>query len=308
MEVKKNYKQTDVGAIPEDWDVQLLHELSEKIMVGIASAATHAYRTQGVPLLRNQNIKKGYLADDDLLFVDEGYETIYKNKRLKTGDLLTARTGYPGTTCIIPSKYDGAQCFTTLITRLKKDAVDANYLCHYINSEYGLVFIEKSKIGGGQKNIGVGIFQKMPVPIPKPSEQQAIAAALSDVDALLTSLDALIAKKRLIKQGAMQELLTGKRRLKGFGWEWQKKKLGEILTLQYGKSQHGIAVEGGKFPILATGGEVGRTNSYLYDKPSIILGRKGTIDIPRYVDVPFWTIDTAYYSQISEQGYPKFLY
>jgi type I restriction enzyme S subunit len=249
MEVKAGYKHTDVGVIPEDWNVRLLDDLSEKIMVGIASAATHAYRPQGIPLLRNQNIKKGYLQDDDLLFIHKEYEAIYKNKRLRTGDLLTARTGYPGTTCIVPPKYDGAQCFTTIITRLKKNEINSNYLCHYINSEHGLAFIEKSKIGGGQKNIGVGIFQGMPIPIPSPAEQKAIAEALSDADALIEALEQILAKKRQIKQGAMQELLTGKKRLPGFEAElgnkmtaigiipkdWKTPELGSILkSMQLG--------------------------------------------------------------------------
>ncbi len=229
MEVRKGYKQTDIGVIPENWDVKLLDDLAEKVMVGIASAATHAYRPQGIPLLRNQNIKKGYLQDDDLLYIHEEYEAIYKNKRLKTGDLLTARTGYPGTTCIIPPKYDGAQCFTTIITRLKKNEINSNYLCHYINSEYGLTFIEKSKIGGGQKNIGVGIFEAMPIPIPPTlAEQEAIAEALSNADALIESLETLLAKKRQVKQGAMSELLRGRRRLTGFSGEWEVKKIGDV--------------------------------------------------------------------------------
>jgi len=102
MEVKPGYKQTEVGVIPEEWAVRTLAGVSEKIMVGIASAATHAYRVKGVPLLRNQNIKEGYLDDSDILFVDGEYEKTFRNKRLRTGDLLTARTGYPGMTCVVP--------------------------------------------------------------------------------------------------------------------------------------------------------------------------------------------------------------
>ena len=117
MEVKPDYKQTEVGVIPEDWEIKPLHTLADKIMVGIASAATHAYRKQGVVMFRNQNIKPGYLDDMDVLYIDEVYEETFRNKRLKAGDLLTARTGYPGTTSIVPAQYEGAQSFTTLITR-----------------------------------------------------------------------------------------------------------------------------------------------------------------------------------------------
>ncbi len=90
--------------------------------------------------------------------------------------------------------------------------------------------------------------------------------------------------------------------------DWEVKTIGEILTLRYGKSQRGITTEAGAFPVLATGGEVGRTDSYLYDKPSIIVGRKGTIDTPQYVETPFWAIDTTYYSEISNVANPKFVF
>jgi len=236
MELKPGYKQTEVGMIPEDWEVQPLASLTEKIMVGIASAATHAYRIKGVPMFRNQNIKPGLLDDEDLLFVDAEYEKTFRNKRLRGGDLLTARTGYPGTTCVVPARYQSAQSFTTLITRPDTNKINSTFLCVYINSEAGQKFFELSQIGGAQKNVNAGTLRKMPVPIPPPSEQREISDILSNVDTLLASLDRLIAKKRDIKQAAMQELLTGKRRLPGFEAEWEVKKLGEIATISMGRT------------------------------------------------------------------------
>lgn len=230
MEIKRGYKQTDVGIIPEDWDVQTLGNVSEKIMVGIASAATHAYRTKGIPLLRNQNIKEGYLDDSDILFVDVEYEKVFRNKRLRAGDLLTARTGYPGMTCIVPPKYDSAQSFTTLIIRPKTTDVESSFLCAFINSTQGQRFFEKSQIGGAQKNVNAGTLRKMPVPVPHPSEQRAIAEALSDIDALLIELNMLIAKKHDLKQAAMQQLLTGQTRLPSFHDEWEEKRFGELTV------------------------------------------------------------------------------
>lgn len=137
--------------VREVWQVEKLSSLAEKIMVGIASAATHAYRAKGIPMFRNQNIKSGYLDDSDLLFITPEYEAAFRNKRLRTGDLVTMRTGYPGVTALVPAQYDQSQSFTTLITRPKKDAIDSLFLCHYINSEFGKKFFEQSQIGGAQK-------------------------------------------------------------------------------------------------------------------------------------------------------------
>ena len=90
--------------------------------------------------------------------------------------------------------------------------------------------------------------------------------------------------------------------------DWKVKRLKNVFKLNYGKSQKGIAVEGGLYPIFATSGEVGKTNRFIYDQPSIIIGRKGTIDNPLYVDVPFWAIDTTFYTIIEPDQDPKFLY
>jgi len=265
------YKLTEVGVIPEDWEVNSLVSLSEKIMVGIASAATHAYRDKGIALLRNQNIKVGFLDDSDVLYVDPAYESVFRNKRLKSGDLLTARTGYPGTTCVVPEKYESAQSFTTLITRPNAKAVDSLYLCYYINSEYGQRFFEQSKIGGAQKNVNAGSLKTMPVPLPTISEQRAIATALFDVDAMIGSLDRLTAKKRDMKQATMQELLTGKRRLPGFTTcnhliqtnfgvlpeDWVVKPLKQISTMNGRIGWQGLKQEefsfNGDDPFLITG-------------------------------------------------------
>ena len=86
------------------------------------------------------------------------------------------------------------------------------------------------------------------------------------------------------------------------------KKLGNILRVCHGKSQHEVADKNGKYPILATSGEIGRASKYLYDKPSVLIGRKGTIDVPRYMEYPFWSIDTLFYTEIFEPNNAKYLF
>jgi type I restriction enzyme S subunit len=154
----------------------------------------------------------------------------------------------------------------------------------------------------------VELFQyAIPLP-PTLAEQEAIAGALSDADAWIESLEQLIAKKRQIKQGAMQELLTGKRRLPGFSGKWETKRLGDVLRVRHGKSQKEIAVENGRYPILASGGEIGRTNTALYSGPSVLIGRKGTIDAPQYSESPFWSVDTLFFTEIDKDHCAKWFY
>ena len=137
-------------------------------------------------MFRNQNIKENYLDDSDVIFIDEEFEKKYVNKRLKANDLLVARTGYPGTACVVPEKYEGSQTFTTLIARLK-EGTNPFYACQYINSDYGKKYFLATQIGGGQKNSGAGILEDFPMILPPTiEEQERIANFLKHFDNLIT--------------------------------------------------------------------------------------------------------------------------
>lgn len=85
--------------------------------------------------------------------------------------------------------------------------------------------------------------------------------------------------------------------------------LGELCKIHYGKNQRKVLDTNGRYPIYGTGGLMGFANAYLYDKPSVLIGRKGTIDKVKYVDTPFWTVDTLFYTEIDKRlVLPKYLY
>ena len=228
------FKQTEVGMIPSDWNVDVLARLTSRITVGIANSATQAYVEHGIPMLRNQNIKPNILDSEDVVCISSQFEERYKNKRLRKDDLIVARTGYPGTTCVVSEKFAGAQTFTTLIASPNNSVIASIYLSYYMNSDYGKAFFEASQIGGAQKNVNAHTLSTMPIPYPtSKKEQQRIANALSDVDTLIANLEKLIAKKKNIKQGAMQQLLTGRKRLPGFAPAkptYKQTELGKIPT------------------------------------------------------------------------------
>ncbi len=90
--------------------------------------------------------------------------------------------------------------------------------------------------------------------------------------------------------------------------EWEVSKLREIVEICYGKSQKTVEDVNGVYKILGTGGEIGRTNSFLWDKPSVLIGRKGTINKPMYIEEPFWTVDTLFFTKVKENSFAKWLY
>jgi type I restriction enzyme S subunit len=89
---------------------------------------------------------------------------------------------------------------------------------------------------------------------------------------------------------------------------WSKACLGDCLSIEHGRNQAQVADPNGRFPILGSGGEIGRTDAFLHEGPSVLIGRKGTIDRPQYIDSPFWTVDTLFYSRIRDGYLPKFIY
>ncbi|MDP2077946.1 MAG: restriction endonuclease subunit S [Sulfuricurvum sp.] len=90
--------------------------------------------------------------------------------------------------------------------------------------------------------------------------------------------------------------------------DWEVKAIGEMLQIKHGKNQKDVITTNGMYPILGTGGEIGRSDTPLYSKPSVLIGRKGTINKPRFMDTPFWTVDTLFYSEIESTAEPKFLF
>lgn len=186
------------------------------------------------------------------------------------------------------------------------DAVDAEYL-YYAATTLSSIVREQA----GEQAVPLvnkSQFSSFEIPLPPKAEQLKIARRLSEADELVTTLERLIAKKQAIKQGIMQQFLTGRTRLPGFHGEWTDGQLRDVLTVRHGRSQRVVESPSGTFPILATGGQIGWADRPLYSKPSVLIGRKGTIDRPQYQSRPFWTVDTLFYTEISADADPRFLY
>ncbi|NLO40474.1 MAG: restriction endonuclease subunit S [Ruminiclostridium sp.] len=287
MELKKGYKKTDIGVIPEDWEC-----LKVEDCVSITTGKKNT----------DDNIADGLYS----FFVRSQQVEKINSFSFNCEAVLTAGDGV-GTGRIfhyINGKFDVHQR-VYVMTNFRN--VTGKFFYFYFSS-YFYNEVSKYTAKSSVDSVRKDMIAKMSLLTPPIPEQHAIASALSDIDNLIDVLNKLIDKKKNIKQGAIQELLTRKKRLDGFSREWKTINLGEILEIGHGKSQHEILDLNGKYPILATSGEIGRTNMFLYDKPSVLIGRKGTINKPQYINTPFWTIDTLFYTKIHDSVHPKYLY
>jgi len=235
MEVKKGFKQTEVGVIPGDWDIVPLKKLTTKIGSGITpTGGERVYIKEGRPFTRSQNVGWGTLLLDDIAFIDEQTHATFSATEIKLNDVLLNITGASiGRSAVADSRLQGGNVNQHVcIIRVDGSSLDPSFLNLFLLSKNGQKQIDSFQAGGNRQGLNFGQIKSFQIPVPPLPEQLFIAVALSDVDALLAILDALIAKKGFIKQGAMQELLTGKRRLPGFRGEWETLYMAEHSTLK----------------------------------------------------------------------------
>ena len=311
MELRSGYKQTEVGIIPEEWDAVPLSRVGQ-FKNGINKDSEAFGR--GSPFVNLMDVfGVSSIKSGDGFGLVKTSEAEQKTYDLKRGDVIFIRSSVKpsgiGLTAVVEADLPNTVYSGFLIRFRDNDALDIAFKRHCFYSEnFRSKLIGASSVSANT-NINQDNLKKLLIALPPTAkEQRAIAEALSDVDGLLGGLDRLIAKKRDLKQAAMQQLLTGQTRLPGFTGEWEVKRLGAVLKVRHGKSQHDITASDGKYPILASGGEIGRTNTYIYDQPSVLIGRKGTIDSPQYVDRPFWTVDTLFFTEISSEANAKFVF
>lgn len=218
MEVSAGYKQTEVGFIPEDWDVHSLGSITSLLTNGFVGTATTAYvdRDDGVLYVQGYNVLENGFNFHGIKRVSRQFHARNQKSCLQAGDLLTIQTGDIGVTVAVPAELIGANCHALIISRLRKTSSDPYYYSQYFNSERGRSAFKKIETGTTMKHLNCGDMKDLFLPAPPLLEQRAIARALNDVDALLSGLERLIAKKRDIKQAGMQQLLTSYTRLPGF--------------------------------------------------------------------------------------------
>ncbi|MFG0463625.1 restriction endonuclease subunit S [Pseudomonas putida] len=242
MAVKPGYKPTAVGVIPEEWDIKTLGSLTSLLTNGFVGTATSAYVNgeDGVLYIQGYNVQENGFNFRGIKRVSKSFHARNQKSCLQSGDLLTIQTGDIGVTTVVPPELVGANCHALVISRLNKRVAEPSFYCQYFNSEQGRAAFKEIETGTTMKHLNCGDMKRLFLPLPPVEEQRSIATALSDVDALLGSLERLIAKKRDLKQASMQQLLTGQTRLPGFAGEWGVRLLGDIARIQRGASPRPI--------------------------------------------------------------------
>ena len=255
MEVRPGYKRTEVGPLPEEWSLKGLGEIAS-LDVGLSKPGI--VFGSGCPVVTVQDLYSGATINvAGLKRVVVTNEEVQKY-RLATDDILIGNASVKRDGIGYANKFDGAAedvIFAKYAYRASNlRTILPLFLHHVLRADFCRHWIVANSQTGTLTNLNKAAARAIPIPVPKLiGEQRAIAAALSDVDALLAGLDRLIAKKRDLKQAAMQQLLTGQTRLRGFQGKWEVKRLEEVFRISVGTSKSAFAVENGDFWICDMG-------------------------------------------------------
>ncbi len=238
MELKKGYKQTEVGILPEEWE-----DLTFKDICWV---------NQGLQIPISQRLKipnensKIYIT---IQYLNDGKSVEYIDDYTPSvccikDDVLMTRTGNTG---IVVNDVEGVFHNNFFKINFDRDKVDKDFLIYYLNfTKTKKIILSKAGVST-IPDLNHGDFYSIPIPLPPTkAEQTAIATALSDMDDLINSLSTLIEKKKAIKQGAMQQLLKPKE-------GWVVKKLGEVFKLSASNSKSSYLIDGGKYIVMDMG-------------------------------------------------------
>lgn len=285
MELKAGYKTTDIGVIPEDWNPETYGQLFQFLTT--SSYSRDELKSEGeIAYIHYGDIHTKFHQFIDLSSSIGSYVSLEQGKKypfIKEGDLIMADASedYSGIGKSVEVKNLGTtKAISGLHTFLLRDK-DNSFENGFKAFIHEIPPVKKSldRLATGLKVYGISKnnLKKILIPLPPKTQQKAIAQALSDIDSLINNLDKLIAKKKAIKQGAMQQLLKspsqGGKRLPGFEGEWIPIRLGEYCTITSGESPSKFVLQNSGIPYfkveqLNNGLKYANKTPYFIDHPS----------------------------------------
>lgn len=225
MEKTLNMKMTSIGPIPEDWEVITIAAVGQDFSYGVGAEAI-PYNGE------DKYIRITDINDESHRYTPEPVTSpsfFNENHLLKKNDIVVARTGASVGKSYLYNTNDGKLVFAGFLMKFNVPDVDARYVAYHFFTKRYWQWVNSESARTGQPGLNIQQLKQFSFPSPTDlQEQKRIADALSGIDDMIGALDEAIAKKRQIKEGLMQQLLTGKTAIPGFGGEWKSKRVGDI--------------------------------------------------------------------------------
>lgn len=281
-EVKPGYKQTEAGVIPEAWEARPLLSVV-RLANGQVDPTVEPYKS--MPLIAPDHIESG---TGTLLKIQTAEEqgAISGKYLFSSGDIIYSKIR-PYLKKVVHVDFSGL-CSADMYPMTPFPGVSENFVLPVLLGHKFSSYAETVSVRSGMPKINREELACFSIALPPTEEQERIGSAFSDMAALIRSLNQLIAKKRDIQQAAMQQLLTGQRRLPGFSGEWRMRRLGDIASIKTGSKNNQDKLEDGEYPFYVRSATIERINSYSHDCEAILVPGEGNIgNIFHYINGKF---------------------
>lgn len=203
------YHKTRIGWIPKEWTIKSCSDVCSRICVGIVIQPTQYYVESGVPAFRSANVRESGVDPSNLVYISPASNQLLSKSQVKAGDIVSVRTGYPGTSAVVPNEFEGANCIDILISTPTKEVIP-EFLCNWINSSFGKEQVLRQQGGMAQQHFNVGEMRQLLVVIPSTNEQRRISRKLNACANRILGEEKNLRKLIKQKNGLMHDLLTGK--------------------------------------------------------------------------------------------------
>lgn len=195
-------------------------DVCDTISVGIVVKPSSYYVANGVPAFRSQNVREDRIQPDPMVYIsEEANNGPVRKSKLSGGDVLIVRTGYPGTSCVVPPEFDGSNCIDLIFVRPNKAKLRSQHLSRFFNSDAAKAQVQAGKIGLAQQHFNLGAVKNTQMPLPPTDQQDEIVAHLELID----SKHDLAASKRNALQDLfrtlLHELMTARTRVYDFEFQ-----------------------------------------------------------------------------------------
>lgn len=210
------FKDTEIGRIPKTWEVRTIGEISKKVGSGVTPrGGSSVYLDKGVKFLRSQNIHFNGLKLDDVAHISIEIHESMSATKLQEMDVLLNITGASiGRCTFVPKGFGEGNVNQHVCIIRTKDVVNSVYLSYWLSSDFGQNQIDRLQAGGNREGLNFQQIRAMTLPVPQASEQHSIVEILTSIDKDISNIQSHIDKTGELKESLMQDLLTGKVRVK----------------------------------------------------------------------------------------------
>lgn len=251
--------------------------------------------------VRDLNNRRMLELNSDYEYVDDETQKSIERYIVDRGNIILSIVGTIGLVAIVGETLHKANLTENCVKIVPTDDVDRDFLYYYLKSPAGQAAIARGTVGAVQAKLPIKNIQDIDIWLPEIIEQKRIASVLS-------CIDEIIEKNERINDNLQQQTqaIYTDRFITNADPTWPTGHLSDLIVVRYGKDHKKLA--DGCIPVYGSGGLMRRVERPLYDKESVLIPRKGTLNNVLYINEPFWSVDTMFYTEMRVPNVAKFVY